>query len=84
MAQFQQQMEQIVAALESRPRLLLHSCCGPCSSAVLERLTPHFRVTVFFYNPCIHPIGEYEKRLSEQKRLLSALPPLQRRWCRSP
>ena len=53
------------------PRLLLHSCCGPCSSAVLERLTPHFQVTVYFFNPCIHPAAEYEKRLSEQRRLIA-------------
>ena len=53
-----------------KPSLLLHSCCGPCSSAVLERLLPHFAVTVFFYNPNILPGQEYEKRLSEQRRLL--------------
>ena len=76
-------MQQVIKGLNGKPRLLLHSCCGPCSSAVLERLTPHFRVTVFFYNPCIHPIGEYEKRLSEQKRLLSALPePIE--WLEAP
>ena len=53
-----------------KPSLLLHSCCGPCSSAVLERLISHFSVTVFFYNPNILPFEEYEKRLSEQRRLL--------------
>lgn len=69
------QMQDIIRKLEQtsgeKPRLLLHSCCGPCSSAVLEKLTPHFRVTVFFFNPCIHPAAEYEKRLSEQKRLIA-------------
>ena len=68
------QMQNIIRKLEQekseKPHLLLHSCCGPCSSAVLEKLTPHFRVTVFFFNPCIHPAAEYEKRLSEQKRLI--------------
>ena len=68
------QMQDIIRKLEleksEKPHLLLHSCCGPCSSAVLEKLTPHFRVTVFFFNPCIHPAAEYEKRLSEQKRLI--------------
>ena len=68
------QMQDIIRKLEQekseKPHLLLHSCCGPCSSAVLEKLTPHFRVTVFFFNPCIHPAAEYEKRLSEQKRLI--------------
>ena len=63
-------MQQVLKTLEGKPRLLLHSCCGPCSSAVLEKLTPHFQVTVYFYNPCIHPAQEYEKRLSEQKRLI--------------
>ena len=67
-------MQDIIRKLEQekseKPHLLLHSCCGPCSSAVLEKLTPHFRVTVFFFNPCIHPAAEYEKRLSEQKRLI--------------
>lgn len=68
------QMQDIIRKLKQekseKPHLLLHSCCGPCSSAVLEKLTPHFRVTVFFFNPCIHPAAEYEKRLSEQKRLI--------------
>ncbi|MBE5776287.1 MAG: epoxyqueuosine reductase QueH [Clostridiales bacterium] len=63
-------MQQVIKSLQGKPRLLLHSCCGPCSSAVLERLTPHFEVTVYFFNPCIHPSGEYEKRLSEQRRLI--------------
>ena len=57
-----------------RPTLLLHSCCGPCSSAVLERLTADFRVTLLYYNPNIEPEEEYRHRLSEQQRLLSLLP----------
>ena len=57
-----------------RPTLLLHSCCGPCSSAVLERLTEHFRVTLLYYNPNIEPEAEYLHRLNEQKRLLELLP----------
>jgi predicted adenine nucleotide alpha hydrolase (AANH) superfamily ATPase len=73
MAQFQQQMEQIVAALESRPRLLLHSCCGPCSSAVIERLAPHFDLSVYYYNPNIYPPQEYRRRADEQARLLETL-----------
>ena len=52
------------------PTLLLHSCCGPCSSAVLETLSEAFRLTVFYYNPNIYPEEEYRKRLSEQDRLL--------------
>ena len=68
-------MEEEISRLDGRrPSLLLHSCCGPCSSAVLERLTEHFRVTVLYYNPNIEPEAEYLHRLSEQQRLLSLLP----------
>ena len=71
---YQKEMEAEIARLEGRkPTLLLHSCCGPCSSAVLERLTEHFRVTLLYYNPNIEPEEEYLHRLSEQKRLLSLL-----------
>ena len=56
------------------PALLLHSCCGPCSSAVLERLTPDFELTVFYYNPNIFPEEEYYKRVEEQERLINAFP----------
>ncbi|MGI5172674.1 epoxyqueuosine reductase QueH [Treponema sp. OMZ 840] len=50
---------------EQKPRLLLHACCGPCSSAVLERLTDFFDISIFYYNPNIHPAAEYERRLEE-------------------
>lgn len=53
-----------------KPTLLLHSCCGPCSSAVLERLVTDFSVTIFYYNPCIHPESEYIKRRDTQKELI--------------
>ncbi|MBQ6362165.1 MAG: epoxyqueuosine reductase QueH [Lachnospiraceae bacterium] len=56
------------------PALLLHSCCGPCSSAVLERLTTDFELTVFYYNPNIYPEEEYHKRVEEQERLINAFP----------
>lgn len=46
--------------------LLLHSCCGPCSTAVVERLANEFDVTVFFYNPCITDETEYQKRRKAQ------------------
>lgn len=54
-------------------RLLLHSCCGPCSSYVLELLMPYFDITVFYYNPNIHPKEEYEHRLKEQIRIADEL-----------
>lgn len=56
-----------------RPRLLLHSCCGPCSSYVLEYLSAFFEITVLFFNPNIYPESEYEKRLSEQKKLIASM-----------
>ena len=49
-----------------KPALLLHSCCGPCSTAVIERLWPDYDLTVFFYNPCITDLEEYEKRKASQ------------------
>lgn len=55
-------------------RLLLHSCCAPCSSRVLEYLSGYFDITVFYYNPNIFPEAEYEKRVLEQKRLLKEMP----------
>ena len=54
------------------PRLLLHACCAPCSSACLERLRQDFLVTVFYYNPNIDREPEYRKRLAEEKRLIEA------------
>lgn len=59
---------------KSVPKLLLHSCCAPCSSYVLEYLSQYFFITVFFYNPNIHPEEEYKKRLNEQIRLIKQLP----------
>lgn len=71
---YQTKMEAEIASLpqNARPSLLLQCCCAPCSSAVLERLVKHFDVTVYFYNPNIHPQAEYEKRLSQFPKLLSA------------
>ena len=56
------------------PRLLLHSCCAPCSSYVLEYLSQYFAITVLYYNPNIFPEEEYRKRVEEQKRLIAELP----------
>lgn len=53
-----------------KPSLLLHSCCGPCSSAVVERLTDEFDVTVFFYNPCITEEEEYRRRREAQLKFI--------------
>ena len=56
------------------PRLLLHACCAPCSSYVLEYLAEHMQITVFFYNPNITRPEEYRKRVEEEKRLIRELP----------
>jgi len=53
-----------------KPTLLLHACCGPCSSYVIEYISRFFQVTVFYYNPNIYPQEEYERRLSELENLL--------------
>ena len=69
-------MDEILARSGSRkPRLLLHSCCGPCSSSVLEDLSRFFQVTLFWYNPNIFPQEEFDRRLSAQKKLLQAMDP---------
>ena len=58
-----------------RPTLLLHSCCAPCSSYVLEYLTQYFDITVFFYNPNISPESEYRHRAEEIRRLIAEMCP---------
>ena len=55
---------------EKGTKLLLHSCCAPCSSACLERLKDHFAITVLYYNPNIDEEAEYQKRKAEQIRFL--------------
>lgn len=67
-------MEAVIAELgETRPTLLLHSCCGPCSSYVLEALVPHFQTTVLYYNPCIDPEEEYALRKNVQLGLIERM-----------
>ena len=66
---YQLKLDEYIKNLTCRPRLALHSCCGPCSSYVIEYLLQYFDITVFFYNPNIHPESEYAHRLAEQKRL---------------
>jgi predicted adenine nucleotide alpha hydrolase (AANH) superfamily ATPase len=69
----QQTLDRLLNTLSSekeRPSLLLHACCAPCSSYVLEYLSRYFRITLFFYNPNIAPAEEYEARLAELRRLV--------------
>ena len=73
---YQKNLDKQIEKLKSEelvPRLLLHSCCAPCSSYVLEYLHPYFDITVFYYNPNIFPEREYTKRLLEQQELISAM-----------
>ena len=69
-------METVLAGLDSLnpPRLLLHACCAPCSSAVLESLSRFFRVGLLYYNPNIAPQAEYDRRARELERLVAQMP----------
>lgn len=68
---YQKELEKVLARESGRvPTLLLHSCCAPCSSYVMEYLAQYFSITVFYYNPNIYPEAEYEKRVEEQQRLI--------------
>lgn len=56
------------------PSILLHSCCAPCSSHVIDTLTPYFDITILYYNPNIEPLEEYEKRKAEEIRFIKEYP----------
>ena len=74
---YQKELDKLIKKLEAEqrvPRLLLHSCCAPCSSYVLEYLSSYFSITVFYYNHNISPESEYTKRLFEQQMLIDRLP----------
>ena len=69
--QYQRELDRIIEKQgERRPRVLLHVCCGPCSSAVLEYLTKHFELTLLWYNPNIYPESEFEKRRETLQKLV--------------
>jgi len=69
---FDEEIE-LVKKAEKKPTLLLHACCAPCSSAVIERLNDIFDITLFFYNPNIYPKSEFDFRLDELKRLIEEM-----------
>lgn len=74
---YQNELDRTLCDIEragTTPTLLLHSCCAPCSSYVLEYLSRYFKITVFYYNPNIYPEEEFYKRRSEQERFISELP----------
>lgn len=78
MNNYQKDLDKIIEEVNDRslrPSLLLHACCGPCSSYVLEYLAKYFQITVFYYNPNIYPQEEYERRLSELRSLYERFPP---------
>ena len=72
---YHKELEKIISGLSEKPKLLLHACCGPCSSYVLEYLAEHFETTILYYNPNIYPEEEYSRRLQELKDLLKKFPP---------
>lgn len=67
---YHKKLLEIISLLDYKPSLLLHSCCGPCSTQVLSFLAPYFNITVFYYNPNIEPEEEYLKRKNEQIRFI--------------
>lgn len=70
---YQKELDKLIERLKKEgrvPSLLLHSCCAPCSSYVLEYLSDYFEITVFYYNPNIFPESEYTKRILEQQMLI--------------
>lgn len=80
---YQKELEKILDQIEEekettvsfkKPTLLLHACCGPCSSYVIEYLAKIFDITIYYYNPNIHPKEEYFRRLEELKKFLERFP----------
>lgn len=65
---YNQQFLDLIATLDHKPTLLLHSCCAPCSSGVLEQVVPYFNVTLYYFNPNITDRDEYQMRLDELHR----------------
>ena len=73
---YQKELDKLLIKLKKEervPTLLLHCCCAPCSSYVLEYLSEYFKITVFFYNPNINPESEYTKRILELQRLIASM-----------
>jgi predicted adenine nucleotide alpha hydrolase (AANH) superfamily ATPase len=73
---YQKELDALIEKLiekEEKPTLLLHSCCAPCSSYVLEYLSNYFKITIFYYNPNIYPDEEYSRRVIEQQELIRVM-----------
>lgn len=76
---YQLKLDQIINEITEKdgnkpPKLLIHSCCAPCSSYVLEYLSEYFAITVYYYNPNIYPEEEYLRRVKEQEHLIASMP----------
>lgn len=71
---YQTELDKIISSLSKKPTLLIHACCGPCSSYVIEYLAKFFDITILYYNPNIYPEEEYFRRLNELKNLLPRFP----------
>ncbi len=74
---YQKELDQLIEQLVKSgapKKLLIHSCCAPCSSYVLEYLSRYFEITIFYYNPNIYPEEEYNRRVEEQQRLILEIP----------
>ncbi len=71
---YQRELDGVLSGLNgAKPKLLIHSCCAPCSSYVLEYLSEYFDMTILYYNPNIYPEEEFNKRLFEQQRLVNEM-----------
>lgn len=71
---YSKDLDRIISRLGgARPRVLLHSCCGPCSSSVLEFLTQYFDVTLLWFNPNLYPEEEFARRFEAQKQIIAAM-----------
>lgn len=75
---YQLELDKIINEIEARkagwpPKLLIHSCCAPCSSYVLEYLSNYFAITIYYYNPNIYPEEEYNRRVKEQDHLIQSM-----------
>lgn len=71
---YQKVLDEILINIENSnkpPKLLLHACCAPCSSYVLEYLSKYFEITIYYYNPNIYPETEYQRRMNELKKFIS-------------
>ncbi len=70
---YDREMSKVIKEMGEKKKLLLHSCCAPCSTACIERLSPFFNLTVYYYNPNIDGVEEYNKRAREQERFCSGV-----------